>query len=811
MKLKHLSASVAVALLTNSTMALAQEENTKESKATEVEQIVVTANFKEQSLQETGMAIDAISADRLAKENITSAAELATLVPALTITNGGGIASQVYMRGVGNKANNNYLDPAIILTYDGVALARGSATAIGGFFDLARVEVLKGPQGTLYGKNATGGVLNLVPVKPKLEETSGFVSGLLGNYGASNISGALNLPVSKNSAVRIAANKISRDGINKDGTNDDDRTTVRVQYLHEFGDEWSLRIAGDMTDIGGVGFNTQAMGAYDPDFNYIPSGLDVTEGPASEASNAYRNGVLSAPGFGFLNSIDSDELYTDATLKGLNAELIYRGEDFTMTFIPAWRKSEQDSRFVGPGFNYGWWQNSAEQRSAELRFAGMIGDNIDYIAGLYYFDEDLTGNNTFNQEFVLPFQDYTSSGTSKAIFGELTYHINDEMRLIGGARFTKDEKELTGEMNNFITFCGGLPPALITPPASFEQGCHIEGNLPHYPTLDTPAEASQWLVDNGWASNFIEIPPGYLIPLDNGVGQILNAINVTDTSYSDSEPTFKISYEWDITNDSMLYMTLATGYRSGGLQPATNEPYESEFIKAYTLGANNIFLDGSLQLNVEAFYWDYEDQQISYFNVNDQNVLENTTTNVGASTNKGFDVDALWRATENTTITAKVQYLKATYDDLKFTTSPPRHNINCPMEVVGALDDGTPVMEFDCSGSQSIYSPEWSYQLGVEHVVPFNTMNLVLALDTRWQDDQVSGFNNLAHENIKAYSTTNVNVTLEDTDGDWTVGLFAHNLENKHRLTSTQSPLLGVAMGQYGLDMTYGIRATVNF
>ncbi|WP_273181046.1 TonB-dependent receptor [Methylophaga thalassica] len=811
MKLNHLSASVAVALLTHSVIAAAQEESPKESKPTDFEQIIVTANFKEQSLQETGMAIDAISADRLAKENITSAAELAALVPALTITNSGGISSQVYMRGVGNKSNNNYLDPAIILTYDGVALAKGSATAIGGFFDLARVEVLKGPQGTLYGKNATGGVLNLVPVKPKLEETSGFVSGLLGNYGASNISGAINLPVTKNSAIRIAANKISRDGINKDGTNDDDRTTVRLQYLHEFSDEWSLRIAGDMTDIGGVGFNTQPMGAYDPDFNYIPSGLDVTEGPASDASNAYRNTVLSAPGFGFLNAIDGDELYTDATLKGLNAELIYRGEDFTMTFIPAWRKSEQDSRFVGPGFNYGWWQNTAEQRSAELRFAGMIGDDIDYIAGVYYFDEDLIGNNTFNQEFVLPLQDYTSSGTSKAVFGELTFHINEEMRLIGGARFTKDDKELTGEMNNFITFCGGLPPALITPPASFAQGCHIEGNLPHYPTLDTPEQATQWLIDNGWASNVIPIPPGYLIPLDNGIGQVLHAINQTDTSYSDSEPTFKISYEWDVSADSMLYLTYSTGYRSGGLQPATNDPYEAEYIKAYTLGANNTLLDGSLQLNVETFYWDYTDQQISYFNVNAQNVLENTTTNVGASTNKGIDIDALWRATENTTITAKVQYLKATYDDLKFTTSPPRHNINCPMEVVGALDDGTPVMEFECSGSQSIYSPEWSYQLGIEHVVPFNTMNLILALDTRWQNDQVSGFNNLAHENIAAYSTTNLNVTLEDSEGNWNVGIFAHNLEDKHRLTSTQSPLLGVAMGQYGLDMTYGIRATVNF
>lgn len=812
MKLKHLSAAVSVALLANTLPTYAQDETTQEKKKpAEVEQILVTANFKEQSLQETGMAIDAVSADRLAKDNITSAAELATLVPALTITNGGGIASQVYMRGVGNKSNNNYLDPAIILTYDGVALARGSATAIGGFFDLARVEVLKGPQGTLYGKNATGGVLNLVPVKPKLEETSGFVSATLGNYGTQNISGALNLPVTKDSAVRISANKISRDGFNEDGTNDDDRTVVRVQYLNEINDKWSIRIAGDMTDIGGKGFNTQPMGAYDPTFAYVPNDLSVTEGPTSDASNAYRNTVLSAPGFGFLTDIDSDALYTDATLKGLNAELIYRGDDFTMTFIPAWRKSEQDSQFVAPGFNTGWWQNQAEQRSAELRFSGIIGDDLEYIAGLYYFDEDLSGNNTFNQEFVLPMQDYTSSGTSKAIFGELTYHLSDEMRLIGGVRFTKDDKELTGEMNNYIAFCGGLPPNLITPPASFAQGCQIPGNMPHFPTLDTPEQADQWLVDNGWASNFIPIPPGYLIPLDNGIGQILHAVNVTDTSYSDSKPTFKVSYEWDAFDDSMIYLTFATGYRSGGLQPATNEPYESEFIKAYTLGSNNVFLDGTLQMNVEAFYWDYKDQQISYFNVNEQNVLENTTRNVGKSTNKGFDVDVLWRATENTTVTAKVQYLKATYDDLKFTTSPPRNNINCPFEVTGALDDGTPVMEFDCSGSQSIYSPEWSYQLGVEHVVPFETMNLVLAADTKWQDDQVSGFNNLAHENIKAYSTTNVNISLEDADGGWMVGVYAHNLEDKHRLTSTQTPLLGVAMGQYGIDMTYGVRATINF
>ncbi|MDG6098430.1 TonB-dependent receptor [Alteromonas sp. ZYF713] len=813
MRLQKLSASVAVALIIYSLPTLAQDGvDIEKKKAGEVETILVTANFKEQSLQETGMAIDAVSAERLAKDNITSASELATLVPALTITNGGGIASQVFMRGVGNTANNNYLDPAVILTYNGVALARGSATAIGGFYDLQRVEVLKGPQGTLYGKNATGGVLNLVPVKPKLEDTSGFAAVTIGNYGTRNVSGSLNLPVTKDSALRISANKITRDGFNEDGTNDDERTSMRVQYLNEITDNWSIRVAGDMTDIGSKGFNTQPLGRYSNTFEFIPSDLTDSEGPGSDAANDYRNTVLSAPGFGYLNDINSNELGTDATLKGLNAELIYRGDDFTMTFIPAWRKSEQNSTFVGPGFNLGWWQSSAEQRSAELRFAGMLNDDVEYIAGLYYFDEDLAGNNTFNQEFVLPLQDYTATGNSKAIFGEVTYYLNKEMRLIGGARFTNDEKTLNGEMNNYIVFCGGLPPNQITPPASFAQGCQIPGNMPHFPSnIDTPAQADQWLADNGWTSGSSPAPAGVRLPLNNGVGEILHSTKITDEEYSDSKPTFKISYEWDVTVDSMMYLTFATGYRSGGLQPSTSDAYDSEFIKAYTLGSNNVFLDGTLQMNVEAFYWDYKDQQISYFNVNEQNVLQNTTRNVGKSTNKGVDVDVLWRATEQTTLTAKVQYLKASYDDLKFITSPPRNNIRCPMSVVGTQPNGTPIMEFDCSGNQSIYSPEWSYQLGVEHVIPFETMNLVLAVDTKWQDDQVSGFMNLEHEVIKAYSTTNINVSLEDTDEGWMVGLYAHNLEDKHRLTATQSPLLGVAMGQYGIDMTYGIRAKFNF
>ncbi|MBN27826.1 MAG: TonB-dependent receptor [Alteromonadaceae bacterium] len=810
MKLNRLTVAVATALIVPSISVFGQTVDDTALDNKTIEQITVTAQYKEQTLLETGLAIDALDSNTISQAGITKAEDLTRLVPALSITNGGGTSSQIYMRGVGNKANSNYLDPAIVLTYDGVALARGSANAIGAFYDIERVEVLKGPQGTLYGKNATGGVLNIVTVKPKLGETSGFVNATLGNYNTQNISGAVNLPVGEDSAFRLSASKTNHDGYNNDGSNNDDKTNFRLQFLSEISDKFKVRIAADSTEIGGVASSGTPIGNYSPSYDFIPSGLPNNEGSTTELANDYRNTVLSAPGFGFLNSFTDDQ-FIDATLRGINAELTYIGEAATVTFIPAYRKSEQSSKFVGPGFNFGWFQTEEEQTSFELRMTGSLGSSFDYIAGIFAIDEDVKGNNTFNQEFVLPLQDYTQTAESRAIFGEGTWYVTDEFRLITGLRFTKDKKTIDGQIENYIVFCGGLPPALITPPGSFAHGCATPGNLPHFPTLDTPEQADQWLVDNGWASNFIPIPPGFLIPLDNGIGQILHTVTPNKSSYSDSEPTFKISSEWDVADDSMLYLSYTSGYRSGGLQPSSGLQYESEFLDAITFGSNNLFLDGALQFKAEVFYWDYQDQQITYFNVNEHNVLENTTDNVGAATNKGFDIDLIWKLTDNTTIDGKVQYLKASYDDLKFTTSPPRDNINCPSEVTGALDDGTPVIDFDCSGNQSIFAPELTLKLGIDHIIPMGSFNVVLSLDTTWVDDQVTGFTNRVYEVIGAHSRTNAYLTVEDADNRWSARLYARNLEDKNRLTSTQDPVIGVAQASYGEDMTYGLSVNYNF
>ncbi len=552
------------------------------------------------------------------------------------------------------------------------------------------------------------------------------------------------------------------------------------------------------------------FGAYDQDFNFIPYNLPTNLGPASDEANALRTQTLGEPSFAYLQEIDVNDLFTDATLQGINAEVNYQGDSYLVTFIPAWRKTEQASGFVSPGFNVGSWQDDAEQLSLELRISGELSDAFEYIGGLYYFDEDISGNNTLNQEYILPLEDYTTTNRSDAIFGEMTYHLNGEHRFILGARYTKDDKKMQGQLVNFISFCGGAGASSITPPDSFAQGCHIPGNLPNFPTLDNQEEVYQYLIQNGFISNVPTTEaPVNVIPLNNGIGQVLQTTEVADSSFSDDAITYKLSYEWDITLDSMIYFGFSTGYRAGGLEPGKSGSYDSEKIDAFTFGSNNLFLDGDLQLNFEAFHWEYEDQQINYFTVDQNGVLDRTTQNVGATSIQGFDIDAFWRASDDLTFTFKLAYLSTEYDDLVFVTSPPRNNINCPFEVTGTTTDGTPEMTFNCSGRQALFSPKWATHIGFEYTVPVGSYELVFSADSRWQDEQQSGFFYLEHEVIEAYSTTNMNVDLRGED--WTLGVYAHNIEDENRISMTQTPLVGITMAQYNVDMTYGARFTYNF
>ncbi|MCA8889347.1 MAG: TonB-dependent receptor, partial [Parvularculaceae bacterium] len=740
---------------------------------------------------------------------------------ALTIINGGGIQSQIFVRGVGNAATNSYVDPAVTINYDGVAMAQGSSTSLAAFYDLERVEVLKGPQGTLYGKNATGGVINIVPVKPRLGEVEAVANAGYGNYNAVHVDGALNLPIGDNAAFRIAGSIINRDGYLNSGGGDDDRKSVRAQLLFEPTDSFSIRFAGDFTDIGGRGSETTPTGRYVRtglgSFDFVPSGLPVNEGGDTPAANAFRQTVLGAPGFGFFIPIQ-DRWFTDGQLYGFNAEVKLDTGLGEFTLIPAWRRVEQESKFGHPGFNSGWWNNEAEQFSIEARLAGDVGEAVDYILGGWYLTEDQEGNNTFNQEFVLPLQDFTQDTTSWAIFGESTFHLSDRFRVIGGLRYTNDKKTLDGGINNFITFCGEIGPlgGPITPPASFGQGCAAPNGLPRWPTVDTVEEAYAFLQDNGWVTDPLntrqQFPFGYRIPLDNGVGAILHSPSLTNSQYKDDAVSYRVVLEADLTDDSLLYASFNKGYRSGGLEPATAASYAPENLDAWTVGMKNTLFDNRVQLNLELFWWDYSDQQISYFNLNSNGVLQNTTQNVGKSTNKGVEADLLWLVTENTLFNATVQYLDASYDDLHFYSTIPRDTINCPFTIFGTNIAGDPLMDFDCSGSTSIYSPKWTIQAGLEQTMRVGSaLELVGNVNTTWTDDQVTGFQNLPHEVIPSHTRTNLSLTLQPEEQEWYLRGWIRNIEDKHRALTSQSPLLGAAYNIYGIDMTYGIDVGFRF
>ncbi|MFM2371089.1 MAG: hypothetical protein RIS85_811 [Pseudomonadota bacterium] len=815
MRLKLMGTTALVAI-TLATPVYAQEAQADAASNDGITEIIVTAQRKEESLQKAAVAIDAVSGDDLSQRGISSAADITKAVPALSVpANGGNIAS-IFIRGVGNITTSSYNDPAVTPSYDGVVLGRGGGVFGSAFYDLARVEVLKGPQGILYGRNATGGAVNIIPARPEIGRNSMGFNASVGNFDAVDVDAHVNLGVSDISALRLGAAYTTRDGYNRDGTDDAQRGSLRAQFLIEPSSDLSLRIGADYTHLGGKGVGGSYIGGYAPNgtggYTFFPSGLDESEGFNTNAANAFRKHNLGAPAFAFLGAMNSDQKQ-DSTYWGVNAELNWQTGIGKVTVIPAYRESTDDSLFYGPAFNTASTKEKVRQTSFEARLAGSAG-MIDYVVGGFYFNEKIDANNQYNQEFVLPIVDYKHKTDSYAVFGQLTAHVSDRFRLIGGARYTHDKKSIDGLINNFITFCGGPPPALITPPASFAAGCATPGNMPYYPNFLNTTDTINWLKSNGWISAASTDQAGYQVfPLLNGVGAILKTYNPVVDTKKYSRVTWKASAEYDVGDNNLLYATVESGYRAGGLQMTESKTsYLPEFITAYTIGSKNRFLDNHVQLNLEGFIWKYRDQQITYFTVDTSGTLISSNENAGRSTIKGFDADLVVKPMSGTTLNAKVQYLDAKYNDLHLYTAAPRDNFGCPFTFTGATAGGAPVKDFNCSGNPLLFSPKWTVNLGAEQVVPLgDDLELVGSVDTAWRASQWGAFEYLDFEKIPAYWTTDASLTLRTADGGLALTGFVRNIENKRRNLAPQASPLGVAVGHYSAPRTYGLRLSGNF
>lgn len=398
----------------------------------QISEVLVTASRREESLQDTALSISAVDATALEKANISNAVDLQNVVPGMTISQGGSTTG-AYIRGVGSFGTNATASSAISWNLNAVPIARPAG--IGPvFFDLDRVEVLKGPQGTLYGKNASGGAINLITTRPDFE-FGGYARLDAGNYDLRRFTGAVDLPASDTLAFRAATQVTRRDGYLSDGYNDQDSDSMRISALWEPNADLSATVIGEWTQLGGQGYATV------PTSTFLPMPDDPWTGPSDASLKTFNETIGGTP--------TADDGYLDNHIKALSAEIVYDMDWGQMTFIPAVRDMDNDIRTYTPGFRYDQKETS-KQTSAELRFSGDNGQ-LAWVAGYFYLRDEQTQQ---YELFALPIQhtrnDISLTTESQALFGEATYRLSDSFRLIGGLRYSEDAKGQDGVQTSYV-------------------------------------------------------------------------------------------------------------------------------------------------------------------------------------------------------------------------------------------------------------------------------------------------------------------------------------------------------------------------
>ncbi|OAN62365.1 TonB-dependent receptor [Sphingomonas sp. TDK1] len=757
-----------------------------------LQEIIVTAQRKAENLQRAGIPVAVVTGDQLVSRGLTSSNELGTSVPSLSPQPQGGANTTFFLRGVGNFTVNGYSDPAVAFNYDGVYLGRATSTS-GIFYDLERVEVLKGPQGTLYGRNATAGAINVLPTRPRIGENSGFVTASYGNYDAVNVQGAVNVAMGEHGALRIAGNVVRRDGYQDDGTSDEKTQALRVQLLSELTPNLTVRVGGDFSHSGGKGPGSTYSGriVFNGTTNlFVPSGFRPDSGLFSADAQAYRQTLFSGLVGRTLAPLDVQP-YLDNNYYGANAEISLRTGAGTLTVIPSWRYSKLDNRFAVPAF-YGDVAETDEQKSLEVRFAGNRIGIFDYMLGAYYFDESVAATYLYAQQALNAYQQFTSGTKSYAGFGRLTANLSDRLRLIGGLRYTKDDKDFNGRADVFLVRCTVVVQGRPSCP-----GAPLLPSAGRYQDLPT--------------SIYPSVPDNQARPIGATGALLIHAVTPVNTTLSNDRLTYHLGAEFDLGPHSLLYASYETGYRSGGFAlSAGYETFQPEYIDAYTVGMKNRFFDNRLQLNVEAFLWKYRNQQVNHTGIDKNGNQGQFTENVGKSTNKGVEVEAQLLATRTTLLSANVQYLDAKYDSFVY-----REPIGATPPVTGCpyRPSATPgTYDINCSGRAAYLSPKWTMNLGAQQTVPLGDYKAVLSADTQYRSSRVVGFEYMPNQLVGATWVSNAQIAFGSADDRWSIAAFVRNIEDERYQASAQIYSVGsAALAVYSPPRTYGVRVTSKF
>jgi iron complex outermembrane receptor protein len=455
---KHLR--LGAALLIGVAAASASGQNvvpSTDSADSGLEEIVVTAQRREDTLQRTPLAIEALSAADLTLQGITDVRDLAASVPSLHIAELG-LFSNVYINGVGGGVSNLYGSPAVSYSIDGVFIDQAQAPS-SALYDLQRLEIVKGPQGTLYGRNATAGALNVIPNKPSFTEEEGSVGVQYGNYHDTEFSGMMNIPLSSTLATRFAFKTVRHDGYLTNGDNDEDSQAGRAQILWQATDALTLQGYADYFHEGGIGGGSIPFypGA---SLNGFGTGPIAPGLPPTQLYLNPKNPWTGVSTQLLYPSLIPSPYPSGVPLAGTDAGVDHKQGVFhlqadwdvgfaTATLIPSYVTTTDNSIHYEAGFR-AREVDDINQYTVEARLASPKGDaarRLQWVGGLFYFESN---GSALGQYFQQAFSDIDLDtpqmrDESKAAFGQITYSIIDSLRLTGGLRYTRENKSEAGQ------------------------------------------------------------------------------------------------------------------------------------------------------------------------------------------------------------------------------------------------------------------------------------------------------------------------------------------------------------------------------
>lgn len=780
-----------------------------------IEEVVVTAQKHAQSVNDIPISINAFTGAQLRDLGVATAEDIALMTPGLTVNDTAATGVPLYtIRGVGFQDYSTAASSTVGLYFDEVAIPY-TVMSRGAIFDVERVEVLKGPQGDLYGRNTTAGQINFISNKPT-EEFEAKIIGSFGRFGIFDAEGFVSGSVSDNVQGRFAFKTTqSSEGWQQSLTRDDelgerDLIAVRGMLNFNLGDSADLLLnvhyVQDQSDNkANTAYNGDLIGVgqfsnpYTPLEEYIlPTGSSFGQTPPWYSTGDNRDADWTNSYTSPITGTTFDlRPQRDNELFGFSAKLNWEIGDMTLTSITGYDEFEREEAndWDGGFFNDSSNINTTDLSvfSQEIRLSGQT-DQLLWIAGAYYSKDEMdeyyhyfmsdsvfgVGSIPFGVGLFAPTPIreldtiYDQETESVAVFGHVEWQFTENWRLTGGIRYTEEDRDWTG-----CTFVAD------------------DGSLAGF--LNAQFGSTLGVGDCGTINDDPDSPNFIFAVI--GTPRINDAFQPFTDDISTNKWMGKIGLDYTFNENVMAYATWSNGFKSGGFNGANSnttqqlQPYREEELTSIEIGAKATLLNGRMQLNAAAFWYDYEDKQEQDRAVTFVGNISGLT-NVPESRINGAELELQWLVTEGLSVNLGAAYLDSLIEE---------------WDAVDPAASAWPnVVRRDVSGLELAMAPEWqlnglvSYEWSVG-----NDMYMEVASDFAYKDDTTGGAQ--PTDATEEYTVFNARVSLGSQDGRWRAQLWGRNIFDEYYYPAAYTGGNGPFVRSVGMPRTYGVTVEYSF